>query len=180
MSDYHRVYLNGGTYFFTVVTYMRYPVFRDETAIKLLKNCFTNIKKKYPFSIDAIVIMPDHLHTIWSLPDNDSDYSKRWQQIKSNFSRHYIGNKPEYVAKSIIDKREKGIWQRRFWEHVIHNQEDFNSHCDYIHYNPVKHGVVDSPSLWKHSSFNKFMKNGLYGVDWGKIADNKLIAMDLE
>ncbi|HEX9897130.1 MAG TPA: transposase [Dehalococcoidales bacterium] len=180
MSNYRRAFLKGGTFFFTVVTYMRYPIFDEETSVRLLGNCFKSIMKTHPFRIDAIVIMPDHLHTIWTLPDEDSDFSTRWKQIKGTFSRHYSGNKSRDITGSIISKSEKGIWQRRFWEHVIRNQEDFNKHCDYIHYNPVKHGLVNSPLEWKLSSFRKFVEKRLYQSDWGKEVGKDLIEMDLE
>lgn len=180
MSDYRRTFLKGGTFFFTVVTYMRYPIFKEETAVSLLKNCFTSIMKKHPFKIDALVIMPDHLHTIWTLPDEESDFSTRWKQIKGTFSRYYSGNKSTDITESMISKNEKGIWQRRFWEHAIRNQEDFNKHCDYIHYNPVKHGLTNSPLEWKFSSFGKFVEKGFYDKDWGKLAGKDLIEMDFE
>ena len=128
MPDYHRVYVNGGTYFFTLITYMRYPIFKEETAIRLLKNCFQITMKKYLFYVDAIVIMPDHLHTIWTLPDGEFDFSVRWKQIKMTFSKRYSGNYSNKLTKSMINKKEKGIWQRRFWEHAIRSQEDFNKH----------------------------------------------------
>jgi putative transposase len=180
MPDYHRVYVNGGTYFFTLITYMRYPIFKEETAIRLLKNCFQITMKKYLFYVDAIVIMPDHLHTIWTLPDGEFDFSVRWKQIKMTFSKRYSGNYSNKLTKSMINKKEKGIWQRRFWEHAIRSQEDFNKHCDYIHYNPVKHGLVNIPTEWEHSSFRKFVEKGLYDKDWGKLERRELIEMDLE
>jgi putative transposase len=136
MSDYQRMFLKGGTYFFTVVTYNRLPIFKSEEHIDLLKNCFKNTIASHPCLIDAIVIIPEHLHTIWTLPDNDSDFSTRWKLIKSTFSRQYSGAKKQHLSESMIKKNESGIWQRRFWEHAIRNKEDFFSYCDYIHYNP--------------------------------------------
>jgi putative transposase len=180
MPDYHRVYVNGGTYFFTIVTYMRYPIFKEETAISLLKNCFQRTMKIHPFKVDAIVIMPDHLHTIWTLPTGEFDFSVRWKQIKGTFSKLYSGNSSRNLTQSMISKKEKSIWQRRFWEHAIRSQEDFNKRCDYIHYNPVKHGLVNIPTEWEHSSFRKFVEKGLYDKDWGKFEERELIEMDLE
>lgn len=180
MSDYLRTHLNGGTYFFTVVTYMRYPIFEEEISINLLKKCFQNVMKIHPFNLDAIVILPDHLHTIWTLPDSESDYSTRWNLIKGSFSRSYGGSNSRKITESMQKKGEKGIWQRRFWEHLIRNQEDFNRHCDYIHYNPVKHGLVNSPSEWEFSSFKKFVEKGIYNKDWGKVIKGYLVEMDLE
>ncbi|MBN1643811.1 MAG: transposase [Dehalococcoidales bacterium] len=180
MSNYRRAFLNGGTFFFTVVSYMRYPIFKEESAVRLLRDSFKNTMKIHPFRIDAIVIMPDHLHTIWTLPDDESDFSIRWKQIKGIFSRHYSGNKTENITASMISKNEKGIWQRRFWEHVIRNQEDFNKHCDYIHYNPVKHGLANSPREWKYSSFRQFVERGLYSEDWGSEVAKDMVEIDLE
>ncbi len=180
MSNYHRAFLNGGTFFFTVVTYRRYPIFKEEISVGLLSCCFKSIMKIHPFKIDAIVIMPDHLHTIWTLPAEESDFSIRWKQIKGTFSRHYSRNKSREITESMISKSEKGIWQRRFWEHAIRNQEDFNKHCDYIHYNPVKHRLVNSPLEWKFSSFRKFVEKGLYNDDWGREVGQDLMEMDLE
>jgi len=159
---------------------MRYPIFEEEISINLLKKCFQNVMKIHPFNLDAIVILPDHLHTIWTLPDSESDYSTRWNLIKGSFSRSYGGSNSRKITESMQKKGEKGIWQRRFWEHLIRNQEDFNRHCDYIHYNPVKHGLVNSPSEWEFSSFKKFVEKGIYNKDWGKVIKGYLVEMDLE
>ncbi len=180
MPDYRRAYLKGGTFFFTVVSYKRCPILKEEAAIDLLWQCFQTTMATYPFRIDAIVILPDHLHTIWTLPGDDPDFSTRWKRIKATFSRHYQGYIIEDISESMRRKKEKGIWQRRFWEHMIRDQTDFNRHCDYIHYNPVKHGLVNSPLEWKHSSFRKFVEKGLYPQDWGQSPVKGLLGMDLE
>ena len=180
MPDYRRAYLKGRTFFFTVVSYKRYPIFREEAAIDLLWQCFQTTMTIYPFRVDATVILPDHLHTIWTLPDSDHDFSTRWKRIKATFSRHYRGCIIEDVSESMRRKKEKGIWQRRFWEHAIRDQTDFNRHCDYIHYNPVKHGLVNSPLEWEYSSFRKFVEKGLYCQDWGQSPVKELLKMDLE
>lgn len=180
MSDYIRNFLDGGTFFFTVVTYMRYPIFSEGSTINLLRDCFKSVMQIHPFEIDAIAILPDHIHTIWTLPDSEADFSTRWKQIKGTFSRNYSGKKHSDISESMHKKGEKGIWQRRFWEHTVRNQEDFNKHCDYIHYNPVKHGLVASPGEWEYSSFNDFVSKGLYVSDWGKEAGKELLEMNLE
>jgi len=180
MPDYRRAYLKGGTFFFTVVTYRRHPIFEAEPAIDLLRRCFKLVMIEYPFNIDAIVILPDHLHCIWTLPDNDFDFSVRWRRIKASFSRNYSGSTAGDISESMRKKKERGIWQRRFWEHRIREQEDFNRHCDYIHYNPVKHGLADSPAEWEYSSFRKFVENGLYPESWGQTPERDLMEMDLE
>ncbi|MBI2860400.1 MAG: transposase [Chloroflexi bacterium] len=180
MPEYRRAYLQGGTFFFTVVTYKRYPIFKEAATINLLRQCFQAAMGTHPFRVDAIVILPDHLHTIWTLPTGDSDFSSRWKRIKATFSRNYAGGTTEDVSTSMRRKREKGIWQRRFWEHVIRDQMDFMRHCDYIHYNPVRHGLVNSPLEWKYSSFRKFVARGLYRPDWGRSEVKELIDTSLE
>ena len=130
MPNYRRVKQNGGTYFFTVVTYQRKPIFLNSSSVNLFRQCISEVKNKYPFEINAYAIMPDYIHTIWTLPENDSDYSNRWRLIKSNFTKSLP------FSKKINKKGEKNIWQSRFWEHLIQSQEDYNRHCDYIHYNP--------------------------------------------
>ncbi len=134
----------------------------------------------YPFRVDAYVILPDHLHIIWTLPDSDSDFSTRWKRIKGTFSRHYVGCCREDISESMRRKKEKGIWQRRFWEHAIRDQSDFNRLYDYIHYNPVKHGLVGLPMEWKYSSLWKFVEKGFYSQDWGQSVAKELLGMDFE
>ena len=180
MPNYRRTYLQGGTCFFTVVCYDRQSFLKEEAAIKLLRHCFIQTMNKYPFKVDAMVILPDHLHTIWTLPDDDCDYSTKWKIIKATFSRHYNVHDTGNISESMLRKKEKGIWQRRFWEHLIGDQEDFNRHCDYIHYNPVKHGLVKLPLDWKFSSFRKFVEKGIYPHDWGQSPTRQVIEMDIE
>jgi putative transposase len=174
MPNHKRVFEKGGTYFFTVVTHQRVPLFHDELKIVYLKQCMNDIARLYPFNIEAIVMLPDHIHTIWTLPENDADYSTRWMLIKKQFSTHYSRMNKLPVSESIRKKREQGIWQRRFWEHLIRDEEDFSTHCDYIDYNPVKHGLVGSPGLWKYSSFSRFVEQGYYPSNWGKLEPDKL------
>ncbi len=143
MVNYRRVYVPGGTYFFTIVTEHRQPILIQH--IDNLREAFRKTKKKYPFSIEAIVVLPDHLHTIWKLPVDDSDYSLRWRLIKRSFSNEF---KAFDRNASKIKKQEKNIWQRRFWEHLIRDDNDLRIHFDYIHYNPVKHGLVMKPADW--------------------------------
>ena len=136
--------------------------------------------KNHPFYIEALVILPDHLHTIWTLSDGESDFSSRWNAIKGMFSRRYSAYSKENISESRMKKREKGVWQRRFWEHLIRDQNEFNNLCDYIHYNPVKHGLVKSPAEWKHSSYIKFVEQGLYPEEWVLSTNMGLGAIDLE
>ncbi|BAU63992.1 hypothetical protein STA3757_13610 [Stanieria sp. NIES-3757] len=165
--QYRRARSPGSTYFFTLVTHNRRCFLYESENIDLLRDCFKRVMNKHPFKIDAIVILPNHLHCLWTLPPRDANFSTRWRLIKSWFSRRcdvkYLGQ----VSASRKDKGEKAIWQRRFWEHLIRNEKDFNHHIDYIHYNPVHHGLVLSPKDWQYSSFHRYVQRGVYDVDWG-------------
>ncbi|MCW8830834.1 MAG: transposase [Gammaproteobacteria bacterium] len=162
--QYRRSNTKGGTYFFTVNLANRSQTLLVDNY-HLLKEAIRIVKQRHPFHIDAMVVLPDHLHTIWTLPVDDADFSKRWGLIKSGFSRKLPKN--ELRSKSRQSKAERGIWQRRFWEHQIRNQQDYNQHIDYIHYNPVKHGYVSKPSNWPQSSIHKFIQNAVINNDWG-------------
>jgi len=139
MVAYRRNYIKGGRYFFTVTLLNRQSTLLTD-HIDNLRTSFRNVKLRYPFCIDAIVILPDHLHCIWTLPENDDAFSLRWREIKSAFSRNLAPI--EYQNKSRKMRKERGIWQRRFWEHTLRDESDYQKHVDYIHYNPVKHGYV--------------------------------------
>jgi putative transposase len=180
MPDYRRIHVDGGVYFFTVATYGRRLLFKEEAAVDALKNSFKRVMAVYPFEIDAMVVLPDHLHCIWTLPDGDSDFSLRWRLVKSGFTHYGPVTSAEAACDSRLRKKEKGIWQRRFWEHMIRDEADLNRHRDYIHYNPVKHGLTASPGQWKHSSFRKFVEKGLYPSNWGQSPQKQLLEMDLE
>ncbi len=154
MSQYIRFYRSGGNYFFTLVTYQRSPIFEEAKNVEILKISINKIRKKFPFSLDAIVILPDHLHCLMKLPENDNDFSTRLRLIKRDFSKK--------INAAINQRNEKTVWQRRFWEHLIRDEDDWRKHMDYIHYNPVKHGLVKSASDWPHSSFHYYVQTGLY------------------
>ncbi len=173
--DYRRAKLSGASYFFTLVTEQRRPLLIKN--IDRLRLAFRRVRNKYPFRIDAIVILPEHLHTIWTLPDGDSDYAHRWMQIKRNFSSglDFMPSTPSQLAK-----REKGIWQRRFWEHYIRDEQDWQQHLNYIHFNPVKHGHVDRVSDWPYSSFHRLVKQGWYSNDWGTAVSADVMNLELE
>jgi len=164
---YRRAKTPGATYFFTVVTHQRQSLFDNDPTIGLLRQAFRSVKAESPFTIDAIVILPDHLHCIWTLPDEDADFSSRWKKIKARFSRQCPHPYRQQPSSSRRSKGEHAIWQRRFWEHQIRNETDFRYHVDYIHYNPVKHGLVDSPQGWPYSSFHRYVKDGVYPAEWG-------------
>ena len=167
MSNYRRLYIEGATYFFTLVTHERKPILCEKASIARLKKAFEYVKEKSPFTMHALVILPDHLHCIWQLPDGDHDFSKRW----ALFKRYYSVGFPEIEM----------IWQKRFWEHCIQDEYDFENHMNYIYYNPVKHGYVEKVSDWRYSTFKKSVELGLYPMDWGNGFDiAKIINLDLE
>lgn len=166
MSNYKRFFLDGFKYvFITIVTYNRQRILIDN--IDLLRKSFNYAKTKLNFSIFAAVILQDHLHLILKL-ENEKDFPKIIFLIKNYFSRHITTNLQ--LPTSQLKRREKGIWQRRYWDHIIRNEKDLNIHLDYIHYNPYKHYNI-APKDWKYSSFNKFIKEGYYEPDWFNFED---------
>ena len=171
MSNYRRIYLPDHRYFFTVVTHNRFNLFSDDKNVQLLKAAFRYVQSRKYFKIDAICILPNHLHCIWTIPE-DSNYSIRWQMIKTNFSRQYRYKNPGSVQKK--------LWQPRFWEHVIRDRDDWQRHVDYIHYNPVKHGLVASAKEWKYSSFCKFYEQSFYDDGWGEKEPDTVTGMFYE
>ena len=168
MPNYVRTHIPGGTYFFTVAILERRRKLLTEN-IDALREAFRQVKRERPFQFGAIVIRPDHLHCLWTLPENDTDFSTRWRLIKSNFARAIAPG--ERLSSRRQQKKERGIWQRRFWEHAIRDQRDFDTHLDYIHYNPVKHGWASCVRDWPHSSFHQFVKDGLYPANWAAPED---------
>ena len=166
MTNYRRIYQPGARYFFTVVTHLRQPLLIEH--IERLRAAFRLALTRYPYAIEGIVILPDHLHTLWRLPDGDSDFSTRWMVIKRKFS---AGLPASAANPSMLARREKGVWQRRFWEHCIQDEEDWRRHLDYIHYNPVKHGYVGQPWDWPHGSFRRMVAKGWYERDWAAPTD---------
>jgi putative transposase len=164
MPNYVRAVVPGGTFFFTVTLLDRSESLLTE-HVDLLRSSFTSVRQQYPFRIDAIVVMPEHLHCIWTLPDGDADFSTRWRLVKSRFACGLPLD--ESWIKRRVEKGERGIWQRRFWEHAIRDERDLQNHLDYLHFNPVKHGHVAAVKDWPHSSFHRFVERGLYPHDWG-------------
>ena len=165
MTDYRRFYIPNSTWFFTVNLAERRNNHLLVERIELLREAFRYVKQRKPFQVNAVVVMPDHLHCIWTLPRGDTDFSIRWNMLKGHFSRGM--EKGERISQSRSTRRERGIWQRRFWAHLITDQDDFNRHVDYIHWNPVKHGKTQRVIDWPHSSFHKFVAEGVYPPTWG-------------
>ncbi|MFM5136948.1 REP-associated tyrosine transposase [Aeromonas rivipollensis] len=160
---YRRAQASGACWFFTVNLANR----KQDLLIRhidLLRGVIRHVKKQHPFEIIAMVAMPDHLHTIWRLPPDDSDYSIRWALIKAGFSRALP--KTERIRESRIAKRERGIWQRRYWEHLIRDDLDLQAHVNYIHFNPVKHGYCIKPVDWPYSSIHLYIRRGWIKSDW--------------
>jgi len=164
MTDYRRAYAPGATWFFTVNLAERQGNRLLVERIDSLREAFDYVKQRHPFRMDAAVVLPDHLHCIWTLPPEDADFSMRWNLLKGHFSRAI--DKGERISISRAKRRERGLWQRRFWEHLIRNESDLNKHIDYIHWNPVKHGWVEQAADWPHSSFHKFVALGIYPENW--------------
>ncbi|MBX9826999.1 MAG: transposase [Xanthobacteraceae bacterium] len=163
MPYYRRLKVEGGAFFFTVTLADR----SGDLLIRhvdRLRSIYRSVQTERRFETIAICILPDHLHAIWSLPRNDTDFAHRWNLIKGGFSRGLpaLPRSPSKVAK-----REKGIWQRRYWEHAVRDDEDLARHIDYIHFNPVKHGRVTQARDWPHSSFHQYVKGGELPPDWG-------------
>ncbi|HEX5362758.1 MAG TPA: transposase [Gallionella sp.] len=163
MTNYRRSNVAGACYFFTVNLADRQQSLLTDN-IALLRNAFEYTRERHPFVIDAIVILPDHLHAIWTLPEGDRDFALRWRLIKTVFSRGLpLG---ERRSDSRQEKGERGIWQRRYWEHLIRDDADYARHVDYIHINPIKHGLALRVADWPHSSFHRFVQAGVLPEDW--------------
>ena len=170
MTDYRRNFIAGGSFFFTVNLAERKLQLLTE-HVEELRNAFRKVRQRHPFTIDAMIVLPDHLHAVWTLPEGDADFATRWQLIKSAFSHSLPSG--ERVSESRAARGERGIWQRRYWEHTIRDENDFARHVDYIHINPVKHGLVTRVRDWPFSSFHRMVKLGVYPEDWaGDVAAN--------
>ena len=164
MVNYRRDRTPGATWFFTVAIADRQSdlLVRE---IERLRAAVRRVRTDWPFRIDAWVVLPDHMHALWTLPQGDNDFSTRWRLIKSNFSRALPRGEP--ISPSRARKGERGLWQRRFWEHRIRDEADFRRHMDYIHINPVKHGYVRRVVDWPFSTFGRYVQQGVYSADWG-------------
>lgn len=166
MRTYLRNRVSGGTYFFTVNLAERRGNALLVDRIDALRTALHATHEARPFDIIAMVVLPDHLHALWKLPEGDADYSTRLRLFKGRFA-HAVASH-DRRSSSRLRRKERGIWQRRFWEHTIRDDNDLYAHIDYIHYNPVKHGLCDSPARWRYSSFHRFVKNGLLSPNWSQ------------
>ncbi len=169
MTNYRRNWVNGGCYFFTVNLNDRNSNILV-AEVSTLREAVRATLARHPFHIDAWVVLPDHMHCIWTLPLNDRDFPIRWQMIKTTFSSAVARPKPRNA--SLTRKRETGLWQRRYWEHTIRNDKDYAAHMDYVHFNPVKHKLAAHPADWPFSSFARCVKRGIYPTNWAAEASD--------
>jgi putative transposase len=167
---YRRSQSAGGTYFFTLNLADRSSDLLVR-HIDLFRVVLAQVKQAHPFALVAMVVLPEHLHAIWRLPEDDADYPMRWSLIKAGLSRRM--EKDERISASRAAKRERNIWQRRYWEHQIRDESDLARHVDYIHYNPVKHGWVKQPIDWPHSTLHGYIDRKIIAPDWGAQVDVK-------
>jgi putative transposase len=177
MPNYIRAYRPGGTFFFTLVTYDRAPFLCEPLARRVLRDAIDECRNERRFTIDAFVLLPDHLHAIWTLPENDADFSTRWSIIKRRFTQMWraAGGEAGVVSESRFNNRRRGVWQRRFWEHVIRDEGDFEKHLNYIHFNPVKHSLATCPHSWEWSSFHRQVDKSIYAPDWCCACDGRSV-----
>jgi putative transposase len=166
MSRFRRA-TTGNSFFFTVVAYRRRPILCDPLIRTALRNTIHAVRESQPFAIDGWVLLPDHLHCIWTLPVDDTDFSQRWSQIKRRVSYACGGHYRTQGSAAGMRRGEATLWQRRFWEHQIRDDIDMQRHLDYIHFNPVKHGHATGAWAWPYSTFGRYVQAGVYARDWG-------------
>lgn len=169
MPNYRRANTSGATYFFTVVTYQRQKILCQENIRTALRNAISEVRQIHPFNINGWVLLPDHLHCIWTLPPNDADFSIRWAMIKRSVTkqRDPAIQRQLRMTPSRLKRKESTLWQRRFWEHQIRDDHDYQTHLDYLHFNPVKHGLVQNTKDWPYSTFHRQVRQGNYTQNWG-------------
>jgi putative transposase len=172
LRSWKRLYGAGGTYFFTVVTAHRDPWLDNPRHVQCLGAALRETRASHPYSMLAYVVLPDHLHCMWALPDQDADFSLRWALVKRRCSAQVCAISPSM--------RNRPMWQPRFWEHHVRDERDFTRHLDYIHYNPVRHGYAASARDWPWSSFTKFVRSGAYDGDWGQVHPASVEGMSAE
>jgi putative transposase len=164
MPDYRRAWHPGGTYFFTVNLLERHANGLLTRHVAVLREAVRTVRTRHPFAIHGWVVLPDHLHCVIELPAGDADFATRWRLIKGGFSKALA--RTERLSKVRDARGERGIWQRRYWEHLIRDEADYRAHMDYVHINPVKHGLVERVVDWPYSTFHRLVKRGVYPSDW--------------
>jgi len=170
MSDYRRARDAGACYFFTLVTHQRQPLLTQPRLREALRLAIVQVRQRYPFAIRGWVLLPDHLHCLWQMPEGDADFGRRWSMIKRLTSQAFPSDGAVSLSRSL--RRESGLWQRRFWEHHIRDDEDCRRHLDYLHWNPVRHGLVERVADWPWSSYHRLVREGVYPADWGGAGDD--------
>jgi REP-associated tyrosine transposase len=165
---YRRAFVHGGSFFFTLVMQGRRPVFTSAESVDVLRVAFRSVRSTRPFELDAMVVLPDHLHCIWTLPKGDADFATRWRLVKTWFTRHCDPALRIVPDRARAARNEQALWQHRYWEHMLRDEIDFARHVEYIHFNPVKHGLVASAMDWPYSSFRRYVEAGVYPSDWGQ------------
>jgi putative transposase len=165
---YRRALLPGASFFFTVVTEERRPVLTSAEAVEVLRAAFRAVRATRPFELDAMVVLPDHLHCIWTMPPDDADFATRWRLVKTWFTKRCDPTLRATPSRPRSARGEQALWQHRYWEHALRDEADFSRHVEYIHYNPVKHGHVRAPGDWPYSSFRRYVAAGVYAADWGR------------
>ncbi len=176
MPNYRRWFRPGGTFFFTIVTYDRAPFLCEPLARTILRRSLEQCQTLRPFKINAVVLLPDHFHTVWTLPPGDDDFSTRLGMVKKSFTQEWLneGGTEGSISSSRMFNRRRGVWQRRFWEHWVRDIDDLQGCADYIHYNPVKHGLVKCPHDWPHSTFKNWVNDKAYAPDWQCVCDGRM------
>ena len=166
--QYRRAFAPGGSFFFTLVTHERRPVFTSAENVQTLRDAFKNVRAPRPFDIDAMVVMPDHLHCIWTLPPGDADFSTRWRLVKTWFTKHCDPGLRPVSGTARAPRHPQAVWQQRYWEHQLRDAAGFAHHADCIRCNPVRHGLAATSADWPYSSFRRYVKAGVYPIDWGQ------------
>jgi len=166
MPDYRRAWHPGGTYFFTINLLQRHGNDLLTRHVDVLREVVRSVRKRHPFRIHGWVVLPDHLHCVIELPAKDADFATRWRLIKMGFSKALP--RTERLSKVRAARGERGIWQRRYWEHMIRDEADFRAHMDYVHINPLKHGLVKRVADWPYSTFHRLVAEGVYPRDWAR------------
>ena len=164
MPDYRRAWHPGGTYFFTVNLLQRQGNDLLTRHIELLRAVVKSVRQRHPFTIHGWAVLPEHLHCVIELPPDDANYATRWRLIKMEFSKALP--RTERLSAVRTRRGERGIWQRRYWEHLIRDERDYRAHMDYVHINPVKHGLVECVADWPYSTFHRMVEEGIYPGNW--------------
>ena len=179
MPQYCRARIPGGSYFFTVVAERRQPILTSEAVRRALREAIQVVRRERPFRIDGWVLLPDHLHAVWTMPPGDDDYATRWRLIKAQVT-HRLGEawrNPSVMTARRRAKAQGSLWQHRYWERWLRDENDVRRHLDYLHFNPAKHGLVPRVADWPWSSFHRYVASGVYPNEWGDVSGGSSLAV---